>query len=337
MRRCFVLFSGGLDSALALAAMVRQGVEAIALHFFSVFIGESEQKEEQDRLRTFTSSLGAKDTIFEDYSDPMIALVQHPPHGYGRHLNPCIDCHFGMMERAFHNMKDWDVDFLVTGEVLGQRPMSQRKEALHIIDHLLQQRGWHRLVLRPLSAKLLPPTLPEEWNWVKRDELFDFQGRSRRPQIDLATTWGIQGYPNPAGGCRLTDPGYCERLRDLLENEQQWGKAEARLLRWGRHFRLRPGVKIIVGRNEEENTLLERSACEGTFFYSAIERPGALVLLCGERTEEDEKIAAGLAIHFSKHKERWAPVSRRCRGKEEEILLPHVERVDPTTLHWIGR
>ena len=200
-------------------------------------------------------------------------------------------------------MREVGADFLVTGEVLGQRPKSQLKDSLIIVDRHVEEMGISNLLLRPLCAKLLPETIPEQEGWVDREALYDFQGRTRKPQIALAKELGIDDYESPAGGCLLTDPGFTLRLRDLMKHDKGWNVDDVRLLRIGRHFRMSPEAKIVVSRNSGENDRLIELAITGDQFFITHERPGALVLMRGNNTESIKQTAAGLAVYYSKFRD----------------------------------
>ncbi|MFH0765677.1 MAG: tRNA (5-methylaminomethyl-2-thiouridylate)-methyltransferase, partial [Calditrichota bacterium] len=193
-----------------------------------------------------------------DISQDYLTLLHHPRYGYGKNVNPCIDCRIHMFIQARRKMEELGAQFIFTGEVLGQRPMSQRMDQLNLIAH---QSGVEDILLRPLSALCLPPTRPEREGWVDRKRLFNFQGRTRKPQMALAVKLGLNTYPAPAGGCCfLTDPSYSRKVRDLWQHrskdEMTWN--DYILLKVGRHLRARPDLKIIVGRNEGENYFLNQ-------------------------------------------------------------------------------
>lgn len=245
--KAIVLFSGGLDSTLAARIVQGLGVEPLALNFLTPFCRYDRVRGCTVVARRLAEALGiGLETVYlgEEY----LEIVRHPRHGYGKNLNPCIDCKILMLARARGIMEGRGASFVVTGEVLGQRPMSQHRAALTVIE---RESGLERLLLRPLSAKLLPPTIPEEKGWIRRDALYGIRGRMRREQLALAAEFGITGYASPAGGCLLTDPAYCVRLRDLMDRGP-FTVGDAELLKVGRHFR-KDAAKLAVGRNEREN------------------------------------------------------------------------------------
>jgi tRNA U34 2-thiouridine synthase MnmA/TrmU len=234
--------------------------------------------------------------VSEEYLD----VVKHPKHGYGSNMNPCIDCRIFMMKKAKAYMEEAGASFIVTGEVLGERPMSQRRDAMRLIE---KEAGLDGLVLRPLSAKLLSASIPEKEGWVDREKLLKIQGRSRKPQIQLADHFGIRDYPCPAGGCLLTDPGFAQRMRDLNRYHSDFLLNDVHLLKMGRHFRLSPHLKLVVGRNEEENQKIQTFSQEGDFLLKVSRYPGPLSLLRGEAKEEEIAKAAAITARYGKAKD----------------------------------
>jgi tRNA-specific 2-thiouridylase len=228
-----------------------QGIELEAVMFVTPFCQRGKGGVDLARL---AKEIGVKLRTI-DLLEECVEVVKNPKHGYGSNMNPCIDCKILMLRKAKAMMGEVDASFVVTGEVLGQRPMSQHKEALRIIA---EDSGLDGLVLRPLSAKSLPPTRPEEEGWVKRELLLSIRGRSRREQIELATRYGISGYAAPSGGCLLTDPSYARRLIELLGHCQDPSLNDIELLKIGRHFRISRSAKLVVGRNREENDEITR-------------------------------------------------------------------------------
>lgn len=262
--KAIALISGGLDSSLAAKLVKGLGIDVIALNFKIPF----SHVEKEAPLR----ACGIKEPIAQKLGLPseeiflkeeFLEIVRNPGHGYGSNLNPCVDCKILMLRKAAGLMKQRRAKFVVTGEVLGQRPMSQHKQALGQIE---KEAGLEGLVLRPLSAKLLPESIPEKEGWVNRDKLMAFSGRGRRPQMELAKDLGITDYPTPAGGCLLTDPGFSKKLKDLL-NFKELTIDNIELLKCGRYFRLSSRAKLVVGRNEKENNRLVDLAKEGDYLF----------------------------------------------------------------------
>ncbi|MGB9798098.1 MAG: tRNA 4-thiouridine(8) synthase ThiI, partial [bacterium] len=268
--KAIVLLSGGLDSTLAIKLLLEQGIDVIAVHFTSPFFRSS--------WAVKTAREWGIPLLEIDITDDILKLLKAPPHGFGSQMNPCIDCHALMLRKAKEIMEEVGASFVATGEVLGERPMSQNREALRIVE---KESGLEGLLLRPLSAKLLPPTIPEKEGWVDREKLLDIKGRSRKRQLELAEKWGIKDYPSPAGGCLLTDPQFSKRLKDLLDNKELT-KENVVLLKLGRHFRLRKGVKLVVGRNKEENERIREFSREGGILLRAYSHKGPDGLLRGD-------------------------------------------------------
>ncbi len=306
-RKAVALVSGGLDSMLAVRLMQEQGIYVEGINFFTGFCveGHTHAIRKRDRARPKRNNalwvaerLGIKLHIIdvvEEYKDVLI----NPKHGYGANMNPCLDCKGFMVKKALEWMRAHDFDFIVTGEVVGQRPMSQRKDTMPVVA---RESGAHDLLLRPLSAKLLPPTLPEREGWVDRERLLDISGRSRKRQMELARRFGIEGYAQPAGGCCfLTDETYSRRLVDLWQarHSREYELDDVMLLKVGRHIRPNPRFKLIVGREEGENRFLEGYRKQFTHLYPE-SHPGPLVLLDGEPEAEDLELAARITARFSK-------------------------------------
>jgi tRNA U34 2-thiouridine synthase MnmA/TrmU len=244
-------------------------------------------------------TLGIPLKIF-NVSEEYLRVVKHPKHGYGRNMNPCIDCRIFMLKKAKAYMEESGAAFIVTGEVLGQRPMSQRRDAMRLIE---KEAGLEGFILRPLSAKVLPATVPEKEGWVDREKLLKIQGRSRKPQIELAERYGIHDYPCPAGGCLLTDPGFAKRMKDLMLHDPNFSLNDVHLLKMGRHFRFSPGAKLIVGRQEEENQKIQTFAQGEDILLKVFSFPGPLSLLRGKLDEGDLEKAAAITAHYSKAKD----------------------------------
>ncbi len=282
------LFSGGLDSMLAARLLTDQGIHVELITFVTPFFGAQ-------RARASAQLLGLP--LREvDFTDKYLPLLHAPPHGFGKGHNPCIDCHILMLAEAGAVMQEEGFHFLFSGEVLGQRPMSQHRRAL---DLVARGSGYPDLVLRPLSAKLLPPTRPEREGWVDRERLLDLSGRGRKRQMALAAQFGITAYPSPAGGCLLTDLGYAGRLKELLGHQESVTRQDLELLQWGRHFRLPQGPKAVVGRTQRENEALAALARDGDLILKVKQVPGPLVLVPGGAGPEAARQAASLAAAYS--------------------------------------
>lgn len=313
MTKAIALFSGGLDSILSVRVLQEQGLEIEALHFVSAFADTTSGADDPLSPQASAQRLGVPLTILE-WTDRLLALVKSPDHGYGKNLNPCIDCRIEMLREAAGRMAEAGASFLVTGEVLGQRPMSQRRDALLQIE---KEAGVAGLVLRPLSAPALPPTVPETEGWIDRERLPRIIGRGRKEQIKLAAAFGIESYPSPAGGCLLTDPTFSHRMRDLLRHTDPTPN-DIQLLKLGRHFRLDNRTKIVVGRHEEDNSRLLACAQESDALLELCDVAGPLTLLRGEPSEEHLTLAAALTARYSKARDRAsADVTVRKPGDTE--------------------
>lgn len=285
--RALSLFSGGLDSQLAVRVLQSQGIEITAVVFQSVFFGLDSAEAAAQRLDI--------PVIVEEFTPTIITLVRHPPHGFGAGLNPCIDCHTAMIRRAGQIMDERGGHFISTGEVLNQRSMSQTRKSLELIA---RESGYGDRLLRPLSAKLLPETEPVKRGWVDRERLCAIEGRSRKAQVVLAMKLGITEYPQPAGGCRLTDPGFAKRLKELKEHEGLDNMDNIVRLRIGRHFRV-GRARLIVGRNQDENNDLESMVRPADICLRPITCPGPVGLLAGTVTEENIHQAAMICARYS--------------------------------------
>lgn len=300
MPKAIALFSGGLDSSLAIITLLKQGVDITAITFLNHFgcnIGDRSSCSKDP----FSASVKFGFTVkLAHLSREFVKIVKDPKHGHGKNMNPCIDCRILMLKEARQMMSMTGADFLVTGEVLGQRPMSQRRDTFPLIDREAGVKGY---VLRPLSAKLLHPTDPEERGLVDRQLLHDFSGRSRKPQIALAYKFGLTDYAAPAGGCLLTEPNYAYRLRELLQYNSDPDFRDIDLLRTGRHFRVSPDSKIIVGRNMEENRVLHLTA-EPNDYRMRVEGYGSpITLITGKPDEKTLYTAASLCARYSDAKD----------------------------------
>jgi tRNA-specific 2-thiouridylase len=286
--RALGLFSGGLDSMLAAAVLRDQGLEVTLICFETPFYGAQRARESAAHLDLPLRTV--------DLTEKFFPLIYTPPHGFGKGHNPCIDCHILMLREAGALMAAEGFHLVFTGEVLGQRPMSQNRGTLNLIA---RESGFRELLLRPLSARLLQATQAELRGWVDRERLLDISGRGRKRQIALAPQYGITRYPAPAGGCLLTDPGYAARLKELLRHRERVSRPDLELLKWGRHFRLPGGAKAVVGRTQRENEAILTLKAPGDLLLKVDEFPGPLVLVPGDAGPEDLQEAAGLAAAYS--------------------------------------
>jgi hypothetical protein len=291
-----LLFSGGLDSCLACEVLLRAGVDVVVLRHYSVFFPLSEGGSYRPDCRVVT----------RDVTDDMIRLVAAPQYGFGSNANPCLDCKQMMYGRAWAEAERQGAGFIATGEVLGQRPMSQRVDAFRRME---KGAGVEGLVVRPLSGKLLDPTIPEERGLIGRDDLLDICGRSRKRQMALAAEWGITDYPTPAGGCKLTDPQYAKRTLRLRE----MGLLRAdclRAVRHGRFYPLNECCFVLVGRNYADNQALLADAPAGSTLLEIEGKPGPLACLVGDSQPADAEEAARLVIRHSRFRDLPAEAVR---------------------------
>jgi len=293
------LLSGGLDGILATRIVEGLGMRVLALHCVTPFFGHRGELDGDAFIRHMADRYGFTVRI-EDVTDAYMKMLGAPEHGYGGNFNPCIDCKILMMRRARDVMEEVGGRFIVSGEVVGQRPMSQRRDAMRIIE---RDGGVEDILLRPLSAKLFSPTLPEREGWVDRERLFDFSGRTRKPQMALAQELGVTEYPSPAGGCCLTDPIVSDRIRTLFEETPEPNPESVALLRIGRPFRLPGGGILAVGRNQGENKTIESLAVPGDLFVKLKEIPGPLGIIRGVVSPDDIRIAGSIVARYAKVKE----------------------------------
>ncbi len=307
--RAIVLMSGGLDSMLAARVVQDHGVEVIGVHFATGFCTVQRKRrvarpEEHGTARLRNEALHSAAELeipidIIDVSQPYLRVVLNPRHGYGAHMNPCQDCRAFMLERASEQMKTVGAHFVVTGEVVGQRPNSQKR---HLLYQTEKESGLQGLLLRPLSAKLLRPTIPEERGWVDRERLYDFSGRGRKQQLLLAEQFGITDFAQPAGGCcQLVEAAYSRRLRDFLAHNpsEAFTQEEAALLSVGRHLRLSDGSKLIIGRHEGENAYLDRARHERHWRIEAAGGGSPVALAYGPLSPESARFAAAVVAGYS--------------------------------------
>ena len=288
------LLSGGLDSILSTRVVQDQGVEVLAVHFITPFFGDDKRGREAEVSARYREAYGIEARVV-DVSDEYLEVLGNPLYGYGKNFNPCIDCKIFLIRKATEIMHAEGARFLITGEVLGQRPMSQRRDAMNAIS---KQTGVRDILLRPLCAQRLPITAPERHGWVDRNRLYGFTGRNRKPQMELAAQLGITEYPTPAGGCRLTDPTLGQRVRRYFEEVPAEGRGadEIRLLLCGRPFRLPGGSWLTMGRNQGENRAVERLARPGDQFLRVVDLPGPLGLLRLAPGADGDRILAAAVL-----------------------------------------
>lgn len=330
-RKAVALISGGLDSLLAAKVMLEQGIHVEGINFYTGFCVEGhthairkkdKKKAKRNNALWSAEQLGIKlhiIDIIDEYKDVLI----NPKHGYGANMNPCLDCKIFMVSKAKQWMEENGFDFIITGEVVGQRPMSQRKDLLPVV---VRESGADDLLLRPLCAKNLAATLPEREGWVDRDKLLDFHGRNRKPQMALAEKFGFEDYATPAGGCCfLTDKNYSNKLVDLWKarDKKEYELDDIMLLKVGRHIRPQPHYKLIVSREEGENNFLKGYKK----LFSSIEiqsHGGPLTLIDGDANDDELKHAARIAARFSQGRdaENVTVKITRTDGNEKILDVP---------------
>ncbi len=338
------MFSGGLDSILAHRIMVLEGFEVIALHFYTGFngvlareIGETPPWKWNPPPEVVESALraGARLLPMDVGGQEYLDILSNPCYGYGSAANPCIDCRIYLLKKAKEVMEEEGAILVFTGEVLGQRPMSQMRSSMNLA---LKKSGLEGRLLRPLSAKLLDPTIPEQEGIVNRDHLYGFSGRSRKPQQELARQFGIDTYPSPAGGCLLTDVSFGNRFQDLLAHlgDHRLSLTDLNSIKTGRHLRLPSGIKIIVGRTDQENRYLEDLLHGSAWMFDARDYSGATVFMLGEPAPGDFLRAASITARYSKGRDRESVVviARGDRETREFTVTPaSQEEIDPLLIY----
>ncbi|MBL0686392.1 MAG: argininosuccinate synthase [Sulfurospirillum sp.] len=293
-RHALALFSGGLDSMLAIKLMRMQKIKVTAIH---MNIGFGSKMDVSETIKRRALLAGAEFKILDVREDYIKKVLFNPKYGYGKHFNPCIDCHGFMLRVAKEYIEELDADFIVTGEVLGQRPMSQREDAMRLVKKLSLDED--DLILRPLSAKNMEITKPELKGWVDREKLLNISGRSRDIQLKMVKEFGWEDFQSPGGGCLLTDEKFTKKIREFLEFENLHVK-DIDILKNGRHLRLPDGAKLIIGRDKKENEFLEKSINDKYFKVEAKSIVGPYSLLSCGASDEDKKLSARIILTFTK-------------------------------------
>jgi len=294
--KAIALFSGGLDSTLAMKLIIDQGIDVIALN---VSTGFGSTKDRKEHMQSMCDQVGATLKIINIENEYLQDVLFSPKHGYGKNFNPCIDCHAKMFAVAKKVMEDEGASFLISGEVMGQRPMSQNKDALQTV---LEDGDVEGLLLRPMSAKRLKPTIPEEKGWVDRDKLEDIVGRSRDRQMELVKEIGLENFESPGGGCLLTDENFGKKMFDFVKYEKNFEVKDITVMKYGRHLRLPDGAKLVVGRNQDENTYLQDIKNDRYYHVKTIGIPGPHGLLSKNSTQNDKELAARVMLTYTKAK-----------------------------------
>lgn len=299
-KRCVALYSGGLDSILIVKMMLDQSIDVIPVYFYSPFFGFSALLD-PDSFKEYHRKNYGIEVCPIDFSTEIIEIISNPKSGYGRNMNPCIDCKIGMLKKAGELLKPLGASFVVTGEVLGQRPMSQRRDAM---NHIVKESGLKDILLRPLCAKLLPQTLPEREGLIRRELLGEISGRGRKIQIELAAKYGISpdALPTPAGGCLLTYEQIAGKVRSTFKRFQPDlpSPADIMLDTVGRKFILDDATVLVVSRDDEENKVLSRLVFPGNVFMKIADVPGPLCIVRGSHSEENYKKAASICLRYGK-------------------------------------
>ncbi|MCS7227570.1 MAG: hypothetical protein NZ839_01225 [Endomicrobia bacterium] len=276
------LLSGGLDSEIATRIVLQQGIEVIGVSFVTPFLSTERKNSFKDKIIEVGKNLNIEVKIIP-IEDEYLEIVKNPKYGYGKNLNPCIDCKILMLKYAKKIMNDISAQFVITGEVLGQRPKSQNINALFTIE---KEAGLEGLILRPLSAKLLPPSIPEKLAWVDRNKLYAITGRQRKLQIELVKSFGMVKYPAVSGGCLLTDVNFSKKIKDIITYTKNLTIFDINLAKIGRHFRIDPYTKVVIGRNEKENQQLISLKRDSDVLFQPLDIPGPTGLGVGEFSED---------------------------------------------------
>ena len=315
-KKAVALFSGGLDSILAIKLMLEQAIEVHALNFLSVFC-DSKSNNRKDGIIKSAKNLKVPIEIM-DITKEFMEIVKAPRYGRGSSMNPCIDCRIFGFKKAKIFMEKIGASFIVTGEVLGERPMSQTRHAIDLIE---RKSGMPGLILRPLSGRLFEPSMPEKMGIVDRARLLDIQGRSRNRQFGLAKEFGIDDYPTPAGGCLLTDKGFSNRLKDLFKYNAGYEINDLNLLKIGRQFRLNESVKLFVGRDEEENKLLLKLLRPGDYVFDVVDIPSPIGLARGDLNEQDIALISSIIARYSDAKSDIVKLCYRLMPSENTEIV----------------
>lgn len=324
--KALALLSGGLDSLLAIRVIQRQNIDIVGVHFFHRFNRPGDPGSWPDtgtippaagEVERVAEYLGIE-AVLRDFSTEFLAFVNHPRHGRGKGFNPCVDCKVAMLTLAREMMDEHGASFVFTGEVLGQRPMSQVR---HRMNFIAKQSGLRHLLLRPLSAQRMSPTVAEERGWVDREGLLALQGRGRKAQIALAAEFGIADYPQPAGGCFLTDATVATRFFSWVDRLGSVGPRELMVFKLGRHFALPGGSYVVAGRDERENGILRTLLPYATLLQTR-DQPGSSVFVLHQPNEDDLKIAAAMAARYSRlRNEDTVAVTATRGGSCAELLI----------------
>jgi tRNA-specific 2-thiouridylase len=318
-RKALALLSGGLDSTLAVKMMLDMGIDVEALNFTSPFCTctgkNSGCKSEAVRV---AQEFDIPIKVIHKGLD-YLEIVRNPKHGYGKGVNPCVDCRIYLLRKAKEYMAECGADFVITGEVLGQRPMSQRRDTLRVIE---RESGLEGLLLRPLSAQHFEPTIPEREGWVDRDKLLAIKGRSRKDLFELADELDVKNYPCPAGGCLLTELSFVPKMRDIFDHCDELNLRDFRLLKIGRHLRIEERTKVIIGRDERDNDLLEAARQEGEAAITWLDGNTPVGVIIGRQDQKSLELASQILLRYTKaEKGASCRISVRRNGNENIIAV----------------
>ena len=291
--KAIALFSGGLDSTLAMKLIIDQGIEVLAVN---INTGFGSTKDRLEHMQSMCDQVGAELKIIDIQSEFLQDVLFDPKHGYGKNFNPCIDCHAKMFAVAKSIMEAEGASFLISGEVMGQRPMSQNKDSLQTV---LNESNCDGILLRPMSAKMLKPTIAEEKGWVDREKLEGITGRSRDRQLEMVKEIGLDNFESPGGGCLLTDENFGKKMFDFIKFDKFEVK-DIPVMKFGRHFRLSDGAKLVIGRNQEENQHLQDIDNDKYYHVKTVGLPGPHSLLSKDASVEDKAIATKAILTYCK-------------------------------------
>ena len=291
--KALALFSGGLDSVLAMKLIKDQGVEVVAVN---INIGFGSTSDRLDHMKNMCKQIGVQLEVLDLRKLYLDEVLFDPKYGYGKNFNPCVDCHGFMFRYTGKLLEKFDASFMISGEVMGQRPMSQRKDAMEQVKKLSD---YDDLIVRPLSAKLMEPSKPELEGWIDREKLLDINGRSRDRQLQIAKEIGLEDFESPGGGCLLTDIQFSNRLRDFVDHEKLEVE-DIDTLKAGRHLRLPDGAKLIIGRDQEDNEKLKLTNSSKYYKARILDATGPLALMQKDATNADNLLAAQLIVTYGK-------------------------------------
>jgi hypothetical protein len=318
------LYSGGLDSTLACRVVAQQDIKVVAVKFVTPFFGYDLLFSKDDYIKKTKEKFGI-DVLLRDVTLPYLELLKKPVHGFGRYFNPCMDCKIFLLSEAKKMMPAIGASFLVTGEVVGQRPMSQRRDALRVIE---RDSGCEGLLVRPLCAKNLDPTQAEIDGLIDREQLLAFSGRNRTPQMKLAEQFGITDYPSPAGGCILADPILSLRIQEYYATQEQIIPEDILLMMVGRQFKLPSGGWLVVGRNQSENIKMENLRQPGDWLLRPDDFPGPSVILRRSHNDAELQLAASILVRYAR-KAFTAKGRMKVMAEKDGAVI----QLDPVPLH----